>query len=1162
MRGKVTLFKRIMAFAVALCLIVCLCSFDVTALAYNYDIKQANSKTCEYVGENCKIVFCVTDSWGNGHNVDVTIVNTGNSSIRDWKCCFDYGATIANAWNAEMISNDQTGEAEAYYCSWNRELMPGSSCRFGFSCNGSFTSFPQRCFLETGVFNENTSCDVNVTISQSWNGGCVGGVVIQNASDADVRDWMLEFDTELQVDSVWNGIVQSKKEGHYVISSADYNCLISVGGSVTVGFQVRGDISGELFSNLCLKTVGYDDSRTETNNQGNEDDDKDPNPDENGSVSNENNEETNENNVDSDKDHSNLNSDDDSDKNQDEGLVVVITDEEIGEMYYKPARREDLVTDAETGICYVSNQILVSAVPDATREALVKLFEECGATVVGFIELTNDFQIEFAEAKTITELTECIDMLESSDLIAYASLNVSDETEGDSNWTEYECNDELYNDCFVALNVGGKTQYDKKDPDELTDERFHGDNWALKELNVPNAWKLIGESGEPVRVGVFDVGFVEGTHEDLSTLKVYNNSDYKRYHGTHVAGIIGADHNEIGIAGVATNVQMYGWASDRVDSIMGDKVAIATLVGKRVRVINCSMGYKEEFTYSVQIGTYESTKRSTERKNEYTEFLIKLYALGFDFVIVTSAGNGNNRMYSVSPDLSGFYLVDNQGKRDREIEAINNSEFNSITDSFLQSRIIVVASTRSEKPGMPEGDLVAKANCVGERVDVYAPGEDVLSTVPVDTEGTAIPGYKVDRGTSFAAPHISGIAALMYQANPDLRADQIKEIICADENSRGSYTDSMGVTRNMPDAEKCVRAALDLKDGEGQEKTKENGILMGKIQLSDGKKSEGVQVLLTENDLTAPMMNDTFEFSTTSDGTFVCSVPEGTYKMSIQKQGYLPYLAWNVEVISEETNNLGTIELARVPSMMRLKGKVYHAGKGIPEATVRVRQGFRNKEGDYLLDEEGSIIEACSDEDGYFEIEILEGEYTFEFTKDGYAPEYNNIRMELDANGRQTIEREIEVVYKYEDSYRIVLEWNKNSVTDLDICASVIAYGRNVARVSAKSHDNWLVHPEMRVIKDAKTGAETETILIAESEYILHEDRIYLAISVSDEYCRYGTTSGLHYDLGATIYLYKGDKLLQVFKAPRSIDRRVWYAFNIKEGDRIEVVNINTDAEP
>ena len=39
-------------------------------------------------------------------------------------------------------------------------------------------------------------------------------------------------------------------------------------------------------------------------------------------------------------------------------------------------------------------------------------------------------------------------------------------------------------------------------------------------------------------------------------------------------------------------------------------------------------------------------------------------------------------------------------------------------------------------------------------------------------------------------------------------------------------------------------------------------------------------------------------------------------------------------------------------------------------------------------------------------------------------------------------------------------------------------------------------------------------------------------------------------------------KLLQVFEVPRDIDRRVWYAFNIKEGDRIEVVNRNTDAIP
>ena len=116
----------------ALCLVVFICSFEATASAYSYTIKQKNDETCEYISETCKLVFCVTNSWNNGHNVNVSIINTGNSAIRDWKCCFDYDAAITNLWNAEMVSNNETGEVEVYYCSWSRELMPGASCSFGF----------------------------------------------------------------------------------------------------------------------------------------------------------------------------------------------------------------------------------------------------------------------------------------------------------------------------------------------------------------------------------------------------------------------------------------------------------------------------------------------------------------------------------------------------------------------------------------------------------------------------------------------------------------------------------------------------------------------------------------------------------------------------------------------------------------------------------------------------------------------------------------------------------------------------------------------------------------------------------------------------------------------------------------------------------------------
>ncbi|MBQ6095806.1 MAG: cellulose binding domain-containing protein [Lachnospiraceae bacterium] len=215
MRRTEAPLKRITAFAMVLCLTVCQCSFEAMASSDNYATRQTDGKTCEYIGENCKIIFCVTDAWNNGHNVNISIVNTGNSPIRDWKCCFDYDATIVNTWNTEIVSSEESDIEEAYYCTWNRELMPGASYSFGFSCSSVFKGFPQKCYLETSTFAENTDCDIDVVIKQAWNGGCVGEVVIRNESDSEVRDWMLEFDTKLQVDSVWNGIVKKQDGGTF-----------------------------------------------------------------------------------------------------------------------------------------------------------------------------------------------------------------------------------------------------------------------------------------------------------------------------------------------------------------------------------------------------------------------------------------------------------------------------------------------------------------------------------------------------------------------------------------------------------------------------------------------------------------------------------------------------------------------------------------------------------------------------------------------------------------------------------------------------------------------------------------------------------------------------------------------------------------------------------
>lgn len=70
-----------------------------------------------------------------------------------------------------------------------------------------------------------------------------------------------------------------------------------------------------------------------------------------------------------------------------------------------------------------------------------------------------------------------------------------------------------------------------------------------------------------------------------------------------------------------------------------------------------------------------------------------------------------------------------------------------------------------------DGYSYAAFSNYGDRVDVVAPGVNIYSTVPGSNyEG----GW---RYASMAAPHVSGVAAMLYSVNPGLSGDQVKEII-------------------------------------------------------------------------------------------------------------------------------------------------------------------------------------------------------------------------------------------------------------------------------------------------------------------------------------------------------------------------------------------------
>ena len=68
------------------------------------------------------------------------------------------------------------------------------------------------------------------------------------------------------------------------------------------------------------------------------------------------------------------------------------------------------------------------------------------------------------------------------------------------------------------------------------------------------------------------------------------------------------------------------------------------------------------------------------------------------------------------------------------------------------------------------GDITDFSNYGKKRVDVFAPGASIYSTMP----GGA---YDFQDGTSMAAPVVSGVAALIWSYHPNLTALQVKEAI-------------------------------------------------------------------------------------------------------------------------------------------------------------------------------------------------------------------------------------------------------------------------------------------------------------------------------------------------------------------------------------------------
>ena len=310
-------------------------------------------------------------------------------------------------------------------------------------------------------------------------------------------------------------------------------------------------------------------------------------------------------------------------------------------------------------------------------------------------------------------------------------------------------------------------------PAEANEEIF---NWGAFAMHAREA-EAVNVKRAPVTVAVVDSG-VEDTHPDLegrvdtsrsvkcsvngvATQDFYGWRD-EFYHGTHVAGIIAANHNDIGIDGIApesTIVAIQATNDNRL--IYPEYVTCAFMwaASHGVDVVNNS--------YSMDPWVYWSPTDPEQAAGLEAATRSIKYAQDKGLAVIAAAGNEG-------VDIDNP-MIDNGSPTDVPTPTKNRAVEGSIrVPSMLDgvAQVSAVGQAYNVKPGLSLGR--AEFSNYGHTIDFAAPGDQIYSTA---TTLFYRSGYAVADGTSMATPHVSGVAALIKSVHPELTGAQVIKVM-------------------------------------------------------------------------------------------------------------------------------------------------------------------------------------------------------------------------------------------------------------------------------------------------------------------------------------------------------------------------------------------------
>jgi len=272
---------------------------------------------------------------------------------------------------------------------------------------------------------------------------------------------------------------------------------------------------------------------------------------------------------------------------------------------------------------------------------------------------------------------------------------------------------------------------------------LYNSNHTDIDISACSAWNYA--TGKHVKIAVLDTG-VELNHIDLSSNisnlsydTETNSSPSIIYgnHGTHCAGIAAAvKDNGIQIAGVAPDAKI--------------------------------------------ISISNSLDTTTNSRLKRADGIIWAYQNGAD--IISNSWRSSTHHTAIDEAIKDAFEYGRQGKGCIIVFASGNQYSSSVNyPANCNDTILAVGAINST-------GLKANFSNYGDKLDIVAPGVDILSTILNDTIG-----YK--SGTSMACPHVAGVAALILERNSELTVTQVNSII----NSNAKKLSGVNFNVTKPD---------------------------------------------------------------------------------------------------------------------------------------------------------------------------------------------------------------------------------------------------------------------------------------------------------------------------------------------------------------------------